>query len=255
VTERLQKFLARAGVASRRAAETLILEGRVTVNGDVVDRLGSRVGPGDAVKVDGRRILAPTGPATVLVLNKPRACVTTMSDPEGRPTVRDLIPRGLRTRVYPVGRLDYHTEGLLLLTDDGDLARDLLDPGKGVPKTYVAKVRGRPSTETLRRLERGIRLEGRRTRPARAKVVKSAGNSWVEVRVVEGRKHLVRKMLRAVGHPVLRLRRVGFGGVVLGDLPPGECRKLRPAEVEILRRSAGEGGGRGKGAGRSPRRS
>ena len=236
--ERLQKALARAGVASRRAAERLIREGRVTVNGHTVTRMGTQVDPlSDVVKVDGTRVPPAPRSHTYLVLHKPRGFVTTLSDPEGRPTVRDLLP-AVRTRVYPVGRLDFHTEGLLLFTDDGDLARDLMHPRNRVPRTYLAKVREEPSPEDLRRLARGaITLDGRKTLPAQCRVVRAGATTWVEITVVEGRKHQVRRMLEAVGHPVQRLRRVSYGGVALGRLPSGRVRALLPAEVDRLRRS------------------
>jgi pseudouridine synthase len=237
--ERLQKVLSRAGIASRRAAEALIAAGRVTVNGAVVTRLGTQVDvERDAIKVDGTRVrdLDPT--PQYLMLHKPRGVVTTLSDPEGRPTVRDYL-QGVRGRVFPVGRLDYASEGLLLLTSDGVLARDLMHPSRAVPKTYVAKVRGTPPAEALRRLASGLVLEGRRTLPARARLLEAGRNPWVEVTVVEGRKHQVRDMLAAVGHPVQRLRRIRYGGVDLGDLPPGAVRPLTPPEVRRLRRAAG----------------
>jgi 23S rRNA pseudouridine2605 synthase len=239
VTTRLQKLLAHAGIASRRSAERLIAEGRVTVNGQRVTQLGTRVDPQrDAVKVDGRRLPPPPAVHTYLILNKPRGYVTTLSDPEGRPTVRDLL-KGVRTRVYPVGRLDYHSEGLLLLTDDGDLARDLLHPTRGVTRTYLVKVHGTPSAEAIERLQEGVRFEGRRTLPARIRVVRPGSNAWVEVELTEGRKHQVRKMLERVGHRVMRLRRVEHGGVRLGDLASGRYRHLTPGEVDRLRRSTG----------------
>jgi 23S rRNA pseudouridine2605 synthase len=192
----------------------------------------------DAIKVDGTRVrdLDPT--PQYLMLHKPRGVVTTLSDPEGRPTVRDYL-QGVRGRVFPVGRLDYASEGLLLLTSDGVLARDLMHPSRAVPKTYVAKVRGTPPAEALRRLASGLVLEGRRTLPARARLLEAGRNPWVEVTVVEGRKHQVRDMLAAVGHPVQRLRRIRYGGVDLGDLPPGAVRPLTPPEVRRLRRAAG----------------
>jgi pseudouridine synthase len=238
VSERLQKFLARAGVASRRAAETMIVEGRITVNGQVVTRLGTRVDPErDAIRVDGTRLRASGKSPVYVLLNKPRGYVTTLSDPEGRPTVLDLV-RDVPVRVFPVGRLDFHTEGLLLLTNDGDLANTLMHPRHGVEKTYLAKVRGVPGPESIRRLERGVVLEGRPTQPAALAVVRSAPNaSWVEVTVREGRKHQVRRMLEAVGHPVQRLRRIRYGGIRLARLPVGRWRMLTPAEVERLRRS------------------
>lgn len=236
--ERLQKALARAGVASRRAAERLIREGRVTVNGHTVTRMGTQVDPsGDVVRVDGRKVPPAPRSHTYLALNKPRGFVTTLSDPEGRPTVRDLLP-DIRARVYPVGRLDFHTEGLLLFTDDGDLARDLMHPRNRVPRTYLAKVRREPSPEALGRLARGaITLDGRKALPARCRVVRSGTATWVEITVIEGRKHQVRRMLEAVGHPVQRLRRVSYGGVTLGKLPVGRVRPLLTLEVDRLRRA------------------
>ena len=236
--QRLQKVLAHAGLASRRAAERMILEGRVTVNGAVVTRLGVRVDPErDAVKVAGtRRPAAPTS-RTYLMVHKPAGYVTTLSDPEGRPTVRDLLP-GVKTRVYPVGRLDFHSEGLLLLTDDGELAAVLMHPRSGIPKTYRIKVRGCPGAETLRRLSQGVVLDGRPARAVRVAIVRPGANAWLEVSVVEGRKHVVRRMLEALGHPVSKLRRVRYGELRLGRLPRGGVRPLTPGEVEALRRSA-----------------
>lgn len=235
---RLQKLLAERGVASRRAAEQLIRQGRVTVNGRAVTRPGTLVDPvADAVKVDGRRLPARPASRTYLMLNKPRGVVTTVRDPRGRPTVIDLL-RGVKARVFPVGRLDFHSEGLLLLTDDGDLARNLTHPGRGVPRTYRVKVRGQPAPESLRRLARGIVLEGKKTLPARLRVARPGRNAWIEVTVVEGRKHHVRRMLAAVGHPVMRLRRTAFGGVTLGSLPAGRFRRLSAAELSRLRRAA-----------------
>lgn len=235
--ERLQKVLAHAGVASRRACERLIVDGRVSVNGRVVTELGTKVDPDrDAVRVDGKRVGRAPRHRTYLLLNKPRGFVTTLSDPEGRPTVKDLL-RGVRVRVYPVGRLDFDSEGLLLLTDDGDLSRDLMHPSSGVVKTYLAKVRGEPSPEALRRLERGVRVEGRATLPAEARLARRGDNPWVEVRIVEGRNRQVRRMLEAVGHPVMRLRRVAYGPLALGKLPAGRLRPLTPSEVEALRRA------------------
>jgi pseudouridine synthase len=238
VTEdRLQKVLAHAGIASRRACERLIVEGRVSVNGSVVTELGTKVDPArDAIRVDGKRVGQAPRHKTYLALNKPRGFVTTLSDPEQRPTVKDLL-RGVRARVYPVGRLDYDSEGLLILTDDGDLSRDLMHPSSGVVKTYLAKVRGEPAPEALRRLERGVRIEGRPTLPAGVRLVRRGENPWVEIRIVEGRNRQVRKMLEAVGHPVMRLRRVGYGPLTLGKLPSGGVRPLTSGEIEALRRA------------------
>ena len=237
MSERLQKVLAHAGIASRRAAERLIVAGRVTVNGTVVSELGTKVNPDrDAIKVDGKRLHAPPARPTYLAFHKPRGVVTTLSDPEGRPTVRDFLG-GVRVRVYPVGRLDFDSEGLLLLTDDGALARDLMHPSSGVEKTYRAKVRGFPDPPTLDRLSRGVHLDGRRTGRAEVRVVKAGDNPWIEIGITEGRNRQVRRMLQVVGHPVQRLRRIRYGGVDLGRLPPGGLRPLRPAEVERLRRA------------------
>jgi len=239
MNERLQKVLAHAGVASRRAAERLITEGRVSVNGTVVTELGTKVDPAkDAVKVDGKRIAAPPSGRTYLALHKPRGVVTTLRDPEGRPTVKDFL-RGIKARVYPVGRLDYDSEGLLIVTDDGALARDLMHPSRGVEKTYLAKVKGQPEPEVILRLTRGLPLDGRRTGPARVRIVRRGDNAWIEITIGEGRNRQVRRMFQAVGHPVLRLRRLGYGGVVLGRLPVGHLRPLTEAEVAELSRAAG----------------
>ena len=235
--ERLNKWLARAGVASRRASDLMIEAGRVTVNGETVDRLGTRIDPGrDVVKLDGRRVTPPSQPGLYLMLHKPRGIVTTLSDPEGRPTIRDLL-RGIRGRVFPVGRLDFQTEGLLLLTDDGELARDLMHPGKRVPKTYLAKVRGTPGEDRMDRLRQGVSLDGRKTLPATLRISRPGQNSWVEITIVEGRKHQVRRMFDCIGHPVSKLRRIRYGGVELGKLPSGRLRSLTGPEIESLRRS------------------
>jgi 23S rRNA pseudouridine2605 synthase len=236
---RLQKVLAQAGVSSRRRAERLIVAGRVSVNGSIVVELGTKVDPDrDAIKVDGKRIAAPPKGHTYLALNKPRGVVTTLSDPEGRPTVKEYL-RGVRARVYPVGRLDYSSEGLLILTDDGALARDLMHPSRGVEKTYLAKVKGQPEPELLLRLSRGIPLDGRRTGPATVRIVRRADNSWIEITIGEGRNRQVRRMFEAIGHPVQRLRRMGYGGIGLGRLPVGHVRELSHAEVGQLARAAG----------------
>jgi pseudouridine synthase len=216
-----------------------MLEGRVTVNGTTVTRLGTRVdATRDTVKVDGRRVVDRTRRALCLALNKPRGVVTTLSDPEGRPTVADLV-RGVGRRIYPIGRLDFQSEGLLLLTDDGDLANDLLRPRSGIPKTYRVKVRGTPSRSSLARLEKGVVIEGRPTLPARVRIVRPGSNPWLEITVTEGRKRMIRNMLQTVGHPVQRLRRVAFGPIVLGNLPPGRHRRLRGDEIDALRTACG----------------
>jgi pseudouridine synthase len=238
MTERLQKFLAHAGVASRRAGERLILEGRVTVNGHVVRELGTKIDPAqDVVKVDGRRVAGPPTSPVYYVLNKPRGYVTTLHDPEGRPTVKELL-RGVKRRVYPVGRLDFDSEGLLILTDDGDLAHDLMHPSRGVGKTYLAKVRGIPDAATLSRLRGGIPLDRRPTAPAQARIARKGDNAWVEIRIIEGRNRQVRRMLEAVGFPVLRLRRTAYGPLTLGRLAAGQFRPLEEAEVHALKHAA-----------------
>jgi 23S rRNA pseudouridine2605 synthase len=237
MSERLQKVLAHAGIASRRAAEKLIVAGRVTVNGTVVAELGTKVDPArDAIKLDGKRIAGAPKRPTYLAFHKPRGVVTTLADPEGRPSVRDYLA-GVPVRVYPVGRLDFDSEGLLILTDDGTLARDLMHPSSGVEKTYRAKVRGFPDPQTLDRLTRGIHIDGRRTGPANVRVVKAGDNPWIEIGIMEGRNRQVRRMLQAVGHPVQKLRRIRYGGVELGRQPIGTLRPLRPAEVERLKRA------------------
>jgi 23S rRNA pseudouridine2605 synthase len=242
MTDRLQKVLAQAGIASRRSAERLIVAGRVSVNGTIVTTLGTKVDPAeDAIKVDGKRIAARPSGRTYLALYKPRGVVTTMSDPEGRPTVKDFL-RGIKARVYPVGRLDYASEGLLLLTDDGALARELMHPSRGVEKTYLAKVKGEPDRDALSRLSRGIPLDGKRTGPARVRVARGGDNAWIEITIAEGRNRQVRRMLQAVGHPVQRLRRVAYGGVTLGRLPIGHHRVLIETEIAGLVRAAGATG-------------
>lgn len=241
MTERLHKVLSQAGIASRRASERLIREGRVQVNGRVVTGMGIQVDPdSDAIRVDGKRIRPAAAAAAYWALHKPRGVVTTLSDPEGRPTVKDLLPR-VRSRLFPVGRLDYDSEGLLLLTNDGSLARSLMHPSSGVVKTYWVKVRGRPDGDTLRRLREGVWVGGRKTLPAQARVARDGANPWLEIRIVEGRNRQVRRMLDAVGHPVQRLRRTGYGGVLLGGLRAGESRPLTEAEIDRLRSAVRDG--------------
>jgi 23S rRNA pseudouridine2605 synthase len=237
---RLQKVIADSGLASRRKAEELIAQGRVTVNGQVVCELGTKVDPEkDHVKVDGRH-LKPAPPQTFLMLNKPRNIVSTMSDPEGRMTIADLLP-GVRMRVFPVGRLDFDSEGLVLLTNDGNLAQRLLHPRHHVPKTYLIKVKGLLAPEHIEALEKGVMLDDGRTGPAVVrKVGKATENSWLEITIYEGRKHQVKRMLDAVNHPVLKLKRVKFGPVALGDLPTGRYRYLTDREANAVRELARE---------------
>jgi len=232
VADRLQKVLAAAGIASRRASEELIVAGRVTVNGKVAT-IGDRVeADSDVVEVDGERVIVDTT-MRYLMLNKPQGVVSTTSDPEGRPTVMDLV--NLDERLYPVGRLDQDTEGLLLLTNDGDLAHRLLHPSYGVERTYLALVPGPVRREPLRRLSDGVQLEDGLARPKRVRVAEEhRGKALLEIVMTEGRKREVRRMLAEVGMPVERLARVSFGGVELGDLRQGKWRFLNRPEIARL---------------------
>src|SRR5580700_2987203 len=242
--ERLQKIIAAAGVASRRTAEKLISAGQVQVNGTVVTELGSKADPEtDHVRVNGK-LLHGAERHTYLLLNQPKGFVTTMSDPEKRPTVMDLI-RGVKGRVYPIGRLDYASEGLLLLTNDGDLAHHLMKAASHVAKTYVVKVAGTPSEDAISKLRTGISIatdDGKRVRtgPAGVRVVKVAENPWYEITLVEGRNRQIRRMFEAVGHHVEKIKRVRYGPLTL-DVPPGEYRSLTLKEVQRLK-SASSGG-------------
>ncbi|HEX6799497.1 MAG TPA: pseudouridine synthase [Ktedonobacterales bacterium] len=245
-SERVQKYLAHAGVASRRHAEELMASGAVTVNGAVVRELGARVVPGrDEVRVRGRLVRpALEGKRLYILLNKPVDTVTTASDEHGRRTVLDLLPEEWRAqRVYPIGRLDRDTEGLLLLTDDGALALRLTHPRYALEKEYHALVAGHPSPAQLDRLARGIVLAGeaRPTAPARVRVLRRAGpNTWVAIAIHEGRNRQVRRMFEAIRHPVLRLRRVRVGSLTLGDLALGQSRLLTTDELQALRGGSGD---------------
>jgi len=243
--ERLHKFLSRCGVASRREGENLILQGRVTVNGQVVQELGTKIDPEkDKVEVDGS-VVKPK-PFTYVILNKPRGYITSVEAKEGKPTIIDLL-KGLKTRVYPVGRLDLDSEGLLLLTNDGELAFRLMHPRYHVEKRYLVKVKGQPSEKKLERLRRGIRLEDekkkglyRKTAPAQIKVIKSKGKETeLEAALKEGRKRQIRRMFQSVGHPVVSLVRVSIGNLTLEGLPKGRYRHLTPQEVAELKKRAG----------------
>jgi 23S rRNA pseudouridine2605 synthase len=237
--ERLQKIIAHAGFASRREAETMIREGRVTVNGRVVTELGSKADPvRDHVKVDGKLITEPEKHRYIL-LYKPKEVMTTVEDPQGRRTVIDLV-RGVRERIYPVGRLDFHSEGLVLLTNDGELAFKVSHPKHGSVKTYHVKVRGVPVERIIDKLQRGITIDGKRTLPCEIERMKTTGktddegNSWFEVKLREGRTQQIRKMFQAVGHPVAKLRRVAIGPLSDPKLTPGVWRELTPREVKQL---------------------
>ena len=237
--ERLHKIIAHAGFASRREAEEMIRTGRVTVNGRVVTELGTKAdGQRDHVKVDGK-LITRAEPHRYILLYKPKEVMTTVDDPEGRTTVIDLI-RGVRERIYPVGRLDYHSEGLVLLTNDGELAYKIAHPKHGSVKTYNVKVRGVPDDRVIDKLRRGITLEGKRTLPCEISRIKTTGrgddegNSWLEVRLREGRTQQIRKMFQAMGHPVTKLKRVAIGPVSDPKLTPGVWRELTEREVKLL---------------------
>lgn len=258
--ERLQKILAAAGIASRRAAESIILEGRVQVNGATVTELGTRADASrDHIRVDGKLLKGPEG-HRYFMLNKPRGYVTTTSDPEGRPTVLKLLSQEAQKkrigehkempRLYPVGRLDYLSEGLLLMTNDGELANKLSKAAAGVMKTYLVKVSGQPTDQAIDQLRRGIMIDrgrlnevraGRRdrvlTQPAQIEKVRGGENPWFEVTLTEGRNRQLRKMFEEVGHHVEKIRRIGYGALTL-DVPPGGFRELLPGEVQALERAA-----------------
>ncbi len=234
---RLQRYLAIAGVASRRRAELLILAGRVAVNGQTIKELGSKIDPGrDVVEVDGERI--ETEKKFYVLLNKPRGFLSAVTDSRGRPTVSELTA-DLPARLYPVGRLDMDTEGVLLMTNDGELCHRLTHPSFGVDKTYHAEVRGRPSKDSLKRLERGVRIGDDKTSPAKVRLLGTkGGHSRIEIIVHEGRKRQIKKMCEVIGHTVVGLKRIEFAGIRLGRLKPGEYRLLSPSETAKLKRLA-----------------
>lgn len=237
--ERLQKLLARAGRGSRRACEDLIRAGRVTVNGETVTRLGAKARPTDDIRVDGRPAVIPED-RIYLIVNKPPGYVTTRDDPQGRPTVMELVPEQARDRVFPVGRLDQDSTGLLLLTDDGDLTQRLLHPKHHIAKEYLADVEGTPTEAQLRRLRSGIELEDGITQPAEVMLVaQGGGESRLRITITEGRNRQVRRMLAAIGHPVRRLKRVAIGPIRLGELSLGAARRLSEGQLQALREAAG----------------
>jgi len=252
--ERLQKLISQAGIASRRHAEQMISSGLVTVNGQVVSELGSKANASrDRIVVQGK-LLRPARQLHHLLFYKPKGVVTTLDDPEGRPSIKDYL-RGIDERLYPVGRLDFHTEGLLLLTNDGELANKILRASTALPKTYWAKVAGRPSEEALVKLRQGVYVDGRRTAPAQVRWLRhsrasgrerqragvyrtSEENPWLEVVLIEGRYHQIRKMFQSVGHPVEKLKRVAIGPLAIGNLKSGQMRPLTELEIRHLRQNA-----------------
>ncbi|HEX4020529.1 MAG TPA: pseudouridine synthase [Acidobacteriaceae bacterium] len=243
--QRLQKILAAAGIASRRKAEELITQGRVQVNKVTVTTLGAKADPQhDHIRVDGKLIRAAEN-HRYFVLNKPKGYVTTTQDPQGRPTVMDFFTR-MSMRLYPVGRLDYYSEGLLIVTNDGALAQTLTHASSNVAKTYLVKVSGMPNEAAINRLRRGISIplgrpglpEGRvKTSPSKIRLFREGENPWFEVSITEGRNRQLRKMFEEIGHHVEKIRRVSYGPLVL-DVPPGEMRELNPQEVRALQQAA-----------------
>jgi pseudouridine synthase len=245
---RLQKILSTAGISSRRASELLITDGRVSVNGETITELGSKADPEmDDIRVDGRRI-RPAIPRRYILMYKPRGYITSRSDPQQRPTVIDLLAKGgVRDYVYPVGRLDYESEGLLILTSDGELAERLMHPSHGVAREYQVRVRGVPGRNALERLAHGVILDGRKTAPAEVtieRMIESAHGDDAVLSIVlhEGRNRQVRRMCEAVGHPVVRLKRVRIGPIRDEHIRPGEFRDLLPREIAALKRESRSAG-------------
>jgi 23S rRNA pseudouridine2605 synthase len=238
--ERLQKILSRAGVASRREAERWIQEGRVTVNGAVVTKLGTQADPAkDKIKVDGKLIARPA--LRYVMFHKPPGMITSLRDPQGRPDLGQWLETlGTKGHLFPVGRLDFNSSGLLLLTNDGELAQKLMHPRYEVKKVYQVKISGRPSDEDLDRLRKGIRLDDGWTAPAKVKIVESlAKKAWLEIEIHEGRYREVRRMFQALGFFVEKLMRIRMGPLRLGSLAPGEYRPLLPPEISALKKAVG----------------
>lgn len=235
--DRLQKIIAQAGICSRRKAEVLIQEGRVTVNGRSVRKLGTRVDLSrDYVRVNGKPVQLPRG-RIYFLMNKPKGTVCTLVDPEGRLRVVDLIKRS-SSRVFPVGRLDFNTEGLLLLTNDGDFANFISSAGEHCPKTYIAKVKGNPSQSVLKKISSGFYLEGRKLAPCRIGLIRRGENSWLRITLIEGKNNQIRKIFDQLGHSVIKLRRIQIGFLKDARLKPGEYRSLSQQEVKRFMDSA-----------------
>lgn len=232
--ERLQKIIAMVGIASRRKAEELISEGKVTVNGKAAS-LGMKADPDvDHIKVSGK-LLKLSGPKVYMAFNKPERCITALSDPQRRLTVKDFL-KGVKISVFPVGRLDYDSEGLLILTNDGELANAILQPKNKIPKTYLVKIEGFLEDKHIQKLQKGIRLDDGMTAPAKVKRVrKTEANSWIEITIHEGRKRQIRRMMDRLGHSVIKLKRTKIAGIDLGKLPKGVFRYLTHDEVVRLK--------------------
>ncbi|MDD3814638.1 MAG: pseudouridine synthase [Desulfocapsaceae bacterium] len=233
-TVRLQKYLAGCGIASRRKAEEIIAQGRVTVDGEIVTAMGSQIDPSrQEIRLDGK-LVTPHHDFLYILLNKPQGYVTTMSDPQGRPIVTSLL-QGVNVRLFPVGRLDLDTEGALILTNDGELAQKIQHPSYEVTKTYEARVLGRPTEKMLQKLEHGILLEGKQTAPAKVMVIaRENGTSSIRITIHEGRKRQVRKMFQAIGHPVVHLKRIAYGNLFLQGLSTGKYRILTPEDLKKI---------------------
>jgi pseudouridine synthase len=236
---RLNKFLAQAGVASRREADRMITEGRVSVNNTIVEELGTQIDPiKDSVRVDGQNVKKEKE-EIYLLLNKPAGYLVTLKDPFKRPTILELIPK-LKTRVFPVGRLDLNSEGLLLLTNHGELASRLMHPRYRIKKVYEVRIKGIPSRKSLQRLEKGIHLDGKKTAPAKLTHLRSdSKNTKVRIVLTEGRKREIRRMFEAIGHTIFYLKRINFAGLVLGTLQKGQWRYLTSSEVVDLKKQVG----------------
>ncbi len=232
--ERLQKIISGAGIVSRRKAEELIAAGRVSVNGEIVTAPGTKADPSsDRIQVDGK-VLEPAAKRRYFVVNKPKGYVATTSDPEGRRTVMDLLDKRVRKGLYPVGRLDYNTEGLLLLTNDGGFANHILSAKSGITKTYEVKVSGAPPAEQIDKLRSGVRLDGRLVVPAAVRLLRPAKNPWYEIELAEGRNRQIHRMFQSIGFLVEKIRRVRIGPLALGNLQSGQAREMWPAEVRRL---------------------
>jgi 23S rRNA pseudouridine2605 synthase len=233
--ERLQKIISKCGIASRRKAEEMILEGLVTVNGKPAS-IGMKADiENDHIKVSGK-LISSVKTKVYMAFNKPVQCITALRDAEGRTTVSDFLKR-VKARVFPVGRLDYNSEGLLILTNDGELANAILQPKSKIPKTYRVKIDGSLDNKDISKLESGIRLQDGMTSPAKVRVVKQLkANSWIDITIYEGKKRQVRRMLDRVNHSVIKLIRLRINGLSLGNLKPGEFRYLKPDEVEKLKK-------------------
>ncbi len=236
--ERLQKIIANAGIASRRAAEEMIRQGRVSVNNVVVTELGTKAGPADEIRIDGK-LISREVEKIYLMVHKPAGYVTTLKDPEGRPIITDLIGE-VQERVFPVGRLDYDSEGLILLTNDGNFAQKLQHPRFKIPKTYLVKIKGEPNKKEIAEMKKGIKLDDGFFRPEGLELEKVNPKScWVRIVIHEGRNRILRRFFEAMQHPVSRLIRIAVGDISLGSLKEGECRHLKSNEIRRLLSLAG----------------